>query len=650
MIRIANNFTIQQLLDNQVGSPLEGDDKVVLIVEMPFTSNPNGWVTGSLGVTYDTISFIETPQQVANTFTEWVHQSFIGLPGYNSEVDKLIFSIDPDGYLAVEPRPGLGFQFKKYNSFSGPYFEDVQVKDMTNILGIDAVAENTSPQCPLFLDKRIQFFVDIQTGESVSVYQATTNGDQYLGTVLMGGDGSNQDTLTFLQELKSIFTDSGAGVQVETFMDSINMGGELLPSFELTNSSQTCAIFKLKAQRNSDADSRFYVKVNDVLDAEDPLYVFPRAEQNNYLTVRLPVPDTVTPEPIQNFIKFRNTTPSEDRRLELIPTNPMVDDISIIIKDEDDFELGGTEEGGYGICLSRDLCALTGKDLSIGFNNEVSTEPSAVVTLIDKRRGKVIGSVADLHLIDGRSELLNLIVGLLRTSGLNVVLNIGELNWGLAISNPTQKDITVELYLPLVLPIGSMPLVGITGDVNTLQKVRDLSVYGANYSIAFCVAASAPPSVCQLVNTPWSNDITFDDVNLPNSAGNISVSVADTTFGGWNVGVNLTTNNTIEAFIQNAISQMPPVGIEYRISPNNPNAINIRYMGGYTGDPTLPDSPTLEPREYTFAKMDPGPTQDNRDQPWAQGTMAETKVCLANFFTDEPTIVNCYNTDTFIGE
>lgn len=644
MPRIANTYTIQQLIDNQTATTLEGDDRLTLIASMPLTANPNGWVTGSFAVNYSDIVFLENPQTVADTFTYWMNNAYSGVDGYDAAVDKMIFGIDEDGYLTVEPRPDLGFSFIQYNSLSGPGSNDVGVKDLGELLGIlRSPSSNYTAWCPVRSDKVLNVFMDLQTGEYVSIYRATSTGDELIETVVMTGDGGNPDNVTFLNIIKgtlsSIGIDATTGV---TYLDGVGP----TPQFEPNNTTNECTIVKFKIKRNSDANSRFYVTIDGEVDQVDDLFSYPRPEQENYLILSLP--GVSAPEPEEPpFIKFRNRAGNIDHRIEFIPAN---EESTIVTKDGEPLELGGDALNGYGICLSRDLCVDTGILLNLNFSQHLSTTPDDKIMLVDKKRGKLLGEITDLHLLSGVEEAFNRLVDLLTSVGLTVDSYFGEGDWSLSIRNLTGKNFTAELYLP-INRVGDNPILsGDSGSVNFVTKQRDPSVYGANFSIAFCVAASAPPSVCQLVNTPWSNDITFDDVNLPNSAGNISVSVADATFGGWNVGVNLTANDTIIKFMNSVMNQFPPVGFEYRVSPTNPDAINIRYMGGYTGDPTLPDSPTLEPREYTFAKMDPGPTQDNRDQPWAQGTMAETKVCLANFFTDEPTIVNCYNTDTFIGE
>lgn len=643
MPRIATAYTLQQLLDNQVGGPLDPEDQLALIIEMPLTANPNGWVTGSISMAYSDITFHETVEALVTTINELFNQSFSGSPNYDAVVDALVFGVDNEGYLTLEPRPNLGFMFRKYSSFGGPHADDVGIKDLSDVLGIAAQLNQYEATCPVPHNLPVRLYVDLQNGEWMSIYRATLSGDQLVSTVTMTGDGANIDRETFLAAVSSAF--DSIGLATSTLVEAPQAGWAQLPAIDIQNLTGSCIIFKVMVHRNSDAETRFYVKIGDQLTTVDPYIVFPRAEQFNYLTFHLPTGE-VPPEPVVPFVKFRNLSPNTDRRLEFIPINPKEEGTSIVVKSGEDFEMGGNEQDGYGICLSSDLCALTGTILNLTFNKDLSITPNSTIMLRDKRRGKTIGIITDLHLIEGRAAILNQIATLLRSSGLDVVLNIAELNWSLVIQNLTQKSITVELFLPLMGVSGDPSTVSVSGDVNTLQKSRDMGVYGANYSIAFCVAPKPTNLSCELVPSPWSNDITFDELNVPNQWGSISVSIADATFGGWNVGVNLTENNTIQKFIQNVISQSPPIDIEWRTSPNNPNAINIRYNGRYTGDLTDPSSPALQPVQVTFAKMVPGPVQDNRDQPWAQGTMAETRVCLANFFTVDPVVGNCYNTDT----
>lgn len=154
---------------------------------------------------------------------------------------------------------------------------------------------------------------------------------------------------------------------------------------------------------------------------------------------------------------------------------------------------------------------------------------------------------------------------------------------------------------------------------------------------------------CVLMPSEWSNDIVWEDVYLPNSYGYINIR-----FGGnasWNNTIDLSSNN-IHLFIDNFIAGLgwgAPVEVESRVSPNNPNAVQIRYLGMYIGDPADPVVGNFTESPWTFSQWQDGALIDRRNDPDAVGTAAETELNLANLFESPPTVVHCYNLDTEVG-
>lgn len=143
--------------------------------------------------------------------------------------------------------------------------------------------------------------------------------------------------------------------------------------------------------------------------------------------------------------------------------------------------------------------------------------------------------------------------------------------------------------------------------------------------------------VCVPTTSEWSNDITYSDVYLPNGAGNISVlPLGDAS--SLNLGVSLTTNTNIFSFFDDLSQQISSdrlFALESRVSPNNPDAAQIRLSG-------LSDF--REPhvfQDISVSKWPDGPLQDNRAYEWAQGTMAETELNLINFFAEIPEFGSC---------
>ena len=141
----------------------------------------------------------------------------------------------------------------------------------------------------------------------------------------------------------------------------------------------------------------------------------------------------------------------------------------------------------------------------------------------------------------------------------------------------------------------------------------------------------------QAVSSNWSRDITFDDINLPNSAGKISVFPL-----GAGISLAAAVQPDLYSFfnqISQQIGQWNGFGLEYRESPTNPNAVNIKLVG-LTVPPDVGAEPEAVPDPVIIERWEQ-PLRDNRNLPWAQGTSAETQLNLINFFDEDPLIVAC---------
>lgn len=913
--KIATTYTIQQLMSNQVAVSLKPTDIIGFVVEMPFTSTPNGWGTGSINFIYGDLIGFQTPAEFVDALNGWFNSSFSNHSVYDHTKDALVFGLDAEGYLTLEPRPNLGYQIVKVSAVNGPLSDFPDVKDLTTLLGISAVEKPGVPQCGTVKGDGVDVLFDMQRGEVLEIYYATPTGDELLASITRPDlqDKIAEETQVLQEISNCLISKLIVGTTTQSLLNPDDT--ETKPTFSPQNGGDTCAVVKFRLIPKSDALTRFYVKDNDVTGSR---VVWPAPEQFNLLTLHLPAAfDLPEPEiPTDEFVKFRNRDGDTEHRVELVPTETEGVMATIVTKPDEPLELGQTS-AGFGFCLSRDLCFETGKTLQIKVHGMFIQDLEARAFVRDKRRNTLIGEIEGFH-VKSRVTLIEEIASQMRSTGLGVTVELNELWFNLIITNETSKNITLEILLPLVLNGYGQTVVETTGTANVEARPK---LYGtANYSIGFCIANETqvavpigcagstpqiiigpmedytgnvmnisvndvdlgwhppsqfkellppygismvpyndsndlairngegklqvtrayfvntgneykrvrigmndvpPPStnhtpenatlgydvqtqwttfclapassniscagatneaktagfwkswkvwfngielkvpvyntyidpngvrqgrdiegyslnivaileylgvqvqvgemnttftnhntfdvrlefqgfdgdpddefndndygrieipaeiiggfdnmnptvqygesngpnpnltdhfsfclaaakrfICTPTKSEWSNDITFDMVNLPNSAGGISVSLEDS---GWNVGVNLTQNNTIEKFIQAAIAQMPPVNVEYRISETNPNAINIRYAGMFTGDPGNPETGHFEAQINTFHGFDGPALQDNRDQEWAIGTGAETRVCLTNFFAEPPSVTNCWNQDT----
>lgn len=912
--KIATTYTIQQLMSNEVAVPLKPTDFIGFVVEMPFTSNPNGWATGSINFVYGDLIGFDTPAQFVEALNGWFNSSFSSYSDYDSVKDALVFGLDTDGYLTVEPRPNLGYTFVKVSALEGPLSDLPNVKDLGDIVGITRAEKDATAQCGTLKGPGIDVLFDMQRGEVMEIYVATATGDELLASI------TRPDLQNDINEETQVLQEISAALMSKLIISNSTQSllnpddTDTKPTFSPWNGGEECMVVKFRLYPNSDATTRFYVKDTD---PEGTRVVWPKAERYDMVTFHLPPEfDPVEPEvPVEEFIKFRNRDGETEHRVELIPTDESGVMAVINTKPGEVLELGETA-AGFGFCLSRDLCFETGKTLQIKVHGMFLQDLEARAYVREKRRNTLIGEIEGFN-VKSRADLVEEIANQMRSTGLGVTVELNELWFNLVITNETSKNITLELLLPMVLTEDGQTVVETTGTANVEARPK---LYGtANYSVGFCIANETqvaipigcagstpqiiigpmedytgnvmnisvndvdlgwhppgqfqelllpygismipyndsndlairdgegklqvtrayfvntgseykrvrigmndvpPPStnhtpenatlgydvqtqwttfclapassniscvgatneaktagfwkswkvwfngielkvpvyntyidpngirqgrdiegyslniveilrrlgvdvqmtemntifknlntfdvrlefqgfdgdpddefndddygviwvpndisdldnlnptvlygeeiegkpemtdhfsfclaaaerfICTPTKSEWSSDITFDMVNLPNSSGGISVCLEP---DGWNVGVDLTQNNTIEKFIQAVIAQWPPVNIEYRTSFNNPNAINIRYAGMFTGDPGNPETGNFEAQINTFHGFDGPALQDNRGQEWAAGTAAETRVCLTNFFAEPPTVINCWNQDT----
>lgn len=911
--KIATAYTIQQLMDNQLAVPLKPTDFIGFVVEMPFTSNPNGWATGAFNFPFGDMVGFSNPTEFVGAINDGFNSSFSSHSDYDPAKDAIVFGLDASGYLTVEPRPGLGYQFIKASALEGPLADLPNVKDLGDLIGIERTEREATAQCGTVTGPGVDILFDMQRDEVMEIYIATAAGDELLTSITRPDlqNDINEET-QILQEIstalmsKMIFANTTQSLLNPDDTDS-------KPMFSPWNGGVECMVVKFRLFPKSDAVTRFYVKDDDPTGSR---VVWPKAEHYDMLTLHLPpMNDPVEPEvPTDEFVKFRNRDGQTEHRVELIPTETEGVMATIVTKPDEPLELGETA-AGFGFCLNRDLCFETGKTLQIKIFGMFSQDGEARAYVREKRRNTLIGEIAGFD-SKSRVELVEEIINQMQSTGLEVAVEYNELWFNLIIKNGTTRNITLELLLPMALIEDGQTVVESTGTANVEARQK---LYGtANYSISFCIAydqqvavpigcagstpqiiigkfgdykgnvvniivndtdlgwhpaadfpalleplgvrmmpynsandlpvikdgvmdvdrayfvnlsneykririglsdiepiqinhtpenesfgydaptmltsfclapaksslscagatttasiggfwkswkawfngielkvpvyntyidpngirqgrdiegyslnivailqylgvdvnmgemnttftnhnpfdvrlefqgidgdpddefndddfgtiwvpndifdqgnvnptmyygeelpgkpeqtdrfsfclAAAERFVCTPTATEWSQDITFDMVNLPNSSGSISVCLEDS---GWNVGVDLTTNNTIEKFIQNVIDQWPPVTLEYRISESNPNAINIRYVGAFTGDPGNVETDSFEARPSVFHGFDGPALQDNRNQEWAIGTAAETRVCLSNFFAEPPTIINCWNLNT----
>ncbi len=126
----------------------------------------------------------------------------------------------------------------------------------------------------------------------------------------------------------------------------------------------------------------------------------------------------------------------------------------------------------------------------------------------------------------------------------------------------------------------------------------------------------------------WSNPITWEMVNYPNSNGWLGILLDAS--GSPNFAVRLTNINNIEQFMYALTKQIRE--IEYKIV--NGSAI-IRYKP-YGMQPSH-DRPI--PEVFTFSKRGKFFVYDKTNI----GSNAETTICLADAFADVPKTVTCSN-------
>lgn len=607
-------------------------------IDLPFSVNPNAWVTGVAIFRYSELKTI-TSSDFVSLLNSRLSDYFVTQLGYPQE-EMVIFSTDDTHSLKVESRP-LGFVIKTPNPASKLIDGTIpNLLSIPTLLGIDAPQDQEGYSC--------------STGTSIILkIKAQANGQSLgFGVYVEFKTGNSWSSLTpravNAMEAASLFFFFERALNDLNYytLEKIDQGvenGYDYRQYRLTSIRPGCTIFKFRNYGNvnftieQDPNATIGVEIHEAIIGEGPWGIDMAGAA--YLGVSNPV----TPEFKKRF-RVKNTS-GNFHRIELRPIGNTPGVLTAVDSDQppDGITLFTSPEPAYGFCLAPDLCYgdNIGDILAIGLNGKIGI---GIITLFDVTNQIELGTI---NTLDKEPPVIaNELMTLFNQNGFNSTLIGFEPYYVLNIVSSVNIDRVIELRLP-----SNVDNVPIEPEYNGFVEIN---VTNANYSIEerttvdgnfdiirWCAKKLEPVPECIPSNSVWSKDIYFNDVNLPNADYGITVMVGDNE--STNVSINLALYNNILNFMSQVETKLnAALGfnlISYRQSPNDPEAVQIHYIGQIIERDT-PNALTSTAQTYTkWATA----LQDNRNNPAMVGTAAETLLNLANFFddVDQPTVYNC---------
>ena len=224
----------------------------------------------------------------------------------------------------------------------------------------------------------------------------------------------------------------------------------------------------------------------------------------------------------KSYVRFRNKDGSNHHRVELIPVDGATITTRSVGEVSEPLEFSETK-GGFGFCLSPDLCFETGVELSITVSTAFKTNDDvSTIYVRDKRRNEQIASIPTYGGLT-QEQLAQELKTALESTGLTVKTEtVDETYLKLDLINYSSGNITLEL----IFPYGDLiPENAITVEGNANTTVGSKNYMYANYAVGFCIAPSEKPQIeisCDgatsttgFVTLDGRFDVYIDDMETP---------------------------------------------------------------------------------------------------------------------------------------